>query len=350
MTRPYVLLNISGPYGVGKDTILNSVLRSNAAVAHRVSTITTRASTSDADPSYRSVTDQEFEEVTSSGRWVITHQIGGTVLYGTSIDEIDEIAARGLISIHSVYPSDEGAGSLRRQYGNRLISLGVLASRGDRSHQLDVLRDRLLSRGRDDPEAVDARLRYQADAIDYVLQNPVVPTPDGRMHVFDEILINDDLRATEENVRKLWDCRIGPTLAEPALRSDYEIMVSAEDGAHVGGGYYNPVSELKSTAETIVLHESVANTHGLNLTRNGKPTYKIALLFRELSRSLGPSQVLFGIYDRGRYRIAPYINDEERLFSFEEQVADGVISRIAYLAIDAEHADEGLMRDFLGGH
>ena len=168
------------------------------------------------------------------------------------------------------------------------------------------------------------------------------------MHVFDEILVNDEMRASEEFVRKLWDGRIAPTLDRPGFRSDYEIMLSADDRAYVGDSYYNPVSELKSTAEVIPIDESVANVRGLNLTGNSEPTYKISMLFRELSRSLGPSQVLFGLYDRGKYKMAPYIYDEERLFNFEEQVADGSISRIAYLAVDADHADEGLQRDFLG--
>ncbi len=348
MTRPYVLLNISGPYGVGKDTILNSVLRSHATRVHRVSTVTTRPSTPDADPSYRSVTEHEFEEITSSGHWIITRQLNGRVLYGTSLDEIDEMAARGQVNIHSVYPSDEGAGSLRRAYGNRLFSLGVLPSSGDRDHQLSVLRHRLQTRGRDQPEVVVERLRYQAAAIDYLLQNPVVPTPDGPMHVFDEILVNDEIRASEESLRKLWDDRIAPTVDDSGLRSDYEIMLSAENRVYVGGDYYNPVSELKSTAQVIAVAESVANVRGLNLTGDGEPTHKISLLFRELNRSLGHSQVLFGLYDRGKYEMAPYISDEERLFNFEEQVADGMIGRIAYLAVDADDADEGLMRDFTG--
>ncbi|MBF9127621.1 hypothetical protein I0C86_01205 [Plantactinospora sp. S1510] len=347
MSRPYVLLNMSGPYGVGKDTILNSILRAHAESVHRVSTVTTRPSSPDADPSYRSVSQQEFNRVTASGQWVITHQIGGQVLYGTSLDEIDKMASGDRISIHSVYPSDEGAGSLRKAYGNRLYSIGVLASKGDHDSQIAVLRNRLLSRGRDEPKVIDARLRYQADAIDYLLLNPVVPTPDGPMRVFDKILINDDIATSEEAVQKIWEDHITPTLKRSPLRPDFEIMLAAETRVDFGGGYFNSARDLESVGEPIDIGDLGTDLDGLNLSNEGEPTYRISKLFRELNRSLEPSKLLFGLYERGIYRLAPYIYDEERLFNFEEQVARGTLSRVAYFAVYRDIADEGLKRDFI---
>lgn len=253
MSRPCVLLNISGPYGVGKDTLLNYIMQWQAARVHRASTITTRPSSLDADPSYRSVSRRELEHITSSGNWIITHQLDGQVLYATSLEEIDAVATRGQVSILSVYPSDQGAGSLRRAYGNRLYSLGVLASVGDHDSQISVLRSRLLSRGRDDREVIDARLRYQAEAIDYILRNPVVSTSDGPMQVFDDILINSDVTGSKDAIRELWIERIKPTLEDDLPKSHHEILASCNERIDVGGAYFNPVSALESWARLSLL-------------------------------------------------------------------------------------------------
>jgi guanylate kinase len=211
MTRPYVLLNISGPYGVGKDTLLNYILQWQAAKVGRVSTVTTRPSTPESDPSYRTVSREEFESITARGGWIITRQLGGKVLYGTSLDEIDN-AGGGQLMLHSVYPSAEGSGALRSAYGRQLLSIGVLASEGDLDSQISLLRKRLLSRGRDDSDVISARLAHQADAIRYIVDNPVVDTADGPMHVFDIILINDDLGRSKSAIRDLWLERIEPSL------------------------------------------------------------------------------------------------------------------------------------------
>ena len=194
-TKP-ILINVSGPYAVGKDTILNALLSRYPERTHRVHTLTTRPVSKAADPTYEQVTREELERRVAEGGWIANTQLSGATAYGTSILEIEEAASNGLISVHSIYAGPAGAGKLREIFGRRLVSIGLLATRGQVEDQLMVLRERLLSRSRDDAEAIEARLRHQVEPLGYVLENPSVDTPDGPLQVFDRVLINQDLETT----------------------------------------------------------------------------------------------------------------------------------------------------------
>ena len=197
--RP-ILFNVSGPYAVGKDTLIDAILAAHPARVHRVGTITTRPASANADPTYESVTADELARRTARGRWIVNRQLGGAVAYGTSIDEIEQVAGQGLICVHSIYAGAQGAGKLREVFGRRMFSLGLLAAHGGVETQLAVLRRRLLERGRDDPATIEARLGHQVEALRYVEDNPAVPTADGSMRVFDQVLVNAVLAQAVERV------------------------------------------------------------------------------------------------------------------------------------------------------
>ncbi|HVR08809.1 MAG TPA: hypothetical protein VMW75_12240 [Thermoanaerobaculia bacterium] len=213
--RP-ILFNVSGPYAVGKDTLIDAILAAYPGRVHRVRTITTRAASAKLDPSYESVSKEELERRTARGRWLVNRQLGGAVAYGTSIDEIERMASRGLVSVHSIYAGAEGAGKLRESLGRRAFSLGLLAARGSVPEQLEVLRRRLLDRGRDDPATLEARLAHQIEPLAYVLENPVVATGDGPMKVFDQVAVNEVLAQAVECVLALFARVFGLPATKPA--------------------------------------------------------------------------------------------------------------------------------------
>jgi guanylate kinase len=201
--RP-ILFNVSGPYAVGKDTLIDAVLAAHPGRLHRVSTITTRPAAAGVDPSYESVSGEEFARRTAQGRWLVNRQLGGAVAYGTSIDEIERMASQGRVCVHSIYAGREGAGKLREVFGRRVFSLGLLAARASVPEQLQVLRRRLLDRGRDDPATLEARLAHQIEPLAYVMENPSVMTGDGPLKVFDQVLVNEVLAQAVECVLALF--------------------------------------------------------------------------------------------------------------------------------------------------
>jgi len=123
----------------------------------------------------------------------VNQQFSGTVNYATSLGEIEDQIQQGRVCVHSIFAGALGAGRMREVFGKRLFAVGVLATAGGLSDQLDVLKRRLKARTRDDDAALNARLQHQTDPINYVLENPLVQTPDGPMEVFDMISVNDDL-------------------------------------------------------------------------------------------------------------------------------------------------------------
>lgn len=190
--RPGLFL-VSGPYGVGKDTLLNDLISQYGDVVYRVTTLTTRPVSPDADPTYETVSAEELERRTAVGSWAVNRQFSGAVRYATNLLEIEDQISRGRVCVHSIFAGQEGAGKIRQVFGERAYAVGVLATSGGLSEQLEVLRQRLLKRTRDDEAALLARLQHQVDPINFVLTNPLVDTPNGPMTVYDEILVNDDL-------------------------------------------------------------------------------------------------------------------------------------------------------------
>lgn len=198
------ILNISGPYAVGKDTLVNELMAKYPELTHRVSTVTNRPSSASADPTYRTVSIERMREYEESDDFIVTHQFGGEVLYGTSIHEIREQVARNKICVHAIFAGPDGAGRMREVFGAQLFSIGLLAADGGADQQLSVLRARLTARTRDDEEAVATRLAYQIGPIEYVLANLTVATEDGEMPVFDCVMVNDDLASTIVEVSELF--------------------------------------------------------------------------------------------------------------------------------------------------
>jgi guanylate kinase len=199
------VFNVSGPYAVGKDTLLNNLISTFGRRVYRVRTITTRPVSQEADPTYEQVTRDEFERRVGRGRWNKNYQLSGLTAYATSIDEIEEAAKAGHICILSVYAAPEGAGHLREVFGKQLLSIALLPGHGAAEEQLQILRERILSRKRDDPKAIEARLQHQMQPLQYVLDNPSVLTNDGSMRAFDNILVNQSLDITVQHSVRLFE-------------------------------------------------------------------------------------------------------------------------------------------------
>jgi guanylate kinase len=198
------VFNISGPYAVGKDSVLNHLLKVYPDVIHRVRTVTTRPVSMDDDPSYTHADPAEFHRIVAEGDWLFNVQLSGSTAYATDLNEIRDAIGRGLVCVHSIYPGPEGAAALRRAFGSQLYSIALLPPGANLDDRLAVLRDRLLARNRDSAEALEQRLLHQADALEFIAANPTVQVGDAALAVFDEVLVNDDLDQTVAEATELF--------------------------------------------------------------------------------------------------------------------------------------------------
>jgi guanylate kinase len=197
------LLNFSGPYAVGKDTVINDLLATFPGRLHRVSTLTTRPVDPAADPSYTSVDITEFERLTATGNYLINDQVDGSVKYATDIGEVLQRAVSGVLAIHSIFAGDAGAGALRAALGDQLWSIALVPPGNTVQEELDILSERLARRGRDTASVIESRIAHQRKILDYIASNPQVKTSAGNRLVFDQIVQSGDLEHLKRAMRSV---------------------------------------------------------------------------------------------------------------------------------------------------
>lgn len=130
-------------------------------------------------------------------------------------------------------------------------------------------------------------------------------------------------------------------------RSDLEILEASKGRADVGGGYYNHVCELEERGRKICGPDlgEISIEERMHLEPYLDDTYFIATLLDALTQRLSETELLFGVYENDRYRMAPYLYDPERTIEFERQVFSLALKRRGFYAIEHNQADRGLVRD-----
>lgn len=131
-------------------------------------------------------------------------------------------------------------------------------------------------------------------------------------------------------------------------KSDMEILQTSEEMAYVGGGYYNPVCELEERGRKICGSslEDIEVKEQMHLEPYLDDTFFIATLLDALTQRLEENELLFGLYESDKFRMAAYIHSPERLIEFERQVLQSLLKRRGYYGVDHDQANKGLMRDF----
>jgi guanylate kinase len=94
-SRPGLLIVISGPSGVGKDTVIKRLLELDPNLTYSVSYTTRPSRTGEVDGiNYRFASRQEFERLIAAGAFLEYATYDGN-LYGTPIAQLDEVRAAG---------------------------------------------------------------------------------------------------------------------------------------------------------------------------------------------------------------------------------------------------------------
>ena len=173
-----MLIVFSGPSGVGKDTVLDVVLKKDETLQKSIS-LTTRAIRENEveGKDYYFVSKTEFEELIEKGEVLEFAQYGSN-LYGTPKAPVDKWLEEGKVVILKI--EVQGTAKIRELYPDA-ISIFLLPP------SMMELEKRLRSRGTEDESSVQKRLNIAHDEI-------------KRSVDYDFFVINDEIESAADDV------------------------------------------------------------------------------------------------------------------------------------------------------
>ncbi len=174
-----LLIVLSGPAGVGKDTLLEH-WQLVAPNLRRLITYTTRPQTAleRHGLDYYFVTEEEFQQLIEQGAFLEYACVHGN-WYGTPRHKMEELRNAGRDVVLRI--DVQGAMQVREQYPDAVLIFVAPPS-------LEELERRLRKRGRDDEQAIQLRLQNAIEEMEYIPQ-------------YDYVIVNDDLNRALETLR-----------------------------------------------------------------------------------------------------------------------------------------------------
>lgn len=165
----------SAPSGAGKSTIVNHLLGLYPELEFSISA-TSRAPRGQEKHGveYYFFTADEFRSMIEEEKFVEYEEVYAGSFYGTLKSEVERIWAKGHAIVFDI--DVQGGVNLKRIFGDQALSVFIQAP------SVEVLRERLIGRGTDTPEAIDRRVAKAASEMEFAA---------GK---FDHVLINDDLQ------------------------------------------------------------------------------------------------------------------------------------------------------------
>ena len=109
----------------------------------------------------------------AEGKFVEHEEVYPGSFYGTLKSEVERIWAKGHVIVFDI--DVQGGVNLKRIFGEQAFSVFIQAP------SVEVLRERLVGRGTDTPEAIEKRVAKAASEMEFAA---------GK---FDHVLVNDDL-------------------------------------------------------------------------------------------------------------------------------------------------------------
>lgn len=131
---------------------------------------------------YHFVTPEKFRELIAKDSFVEYEEVYEDHFYGTLKSEVERIWAAGHVIIFDV--DVKGGVNLKKYFGDKALSIFVQAP------SVEALRERLIKRGTDSPEAIEERVAKAAEEMTYAPK-------------FDYVLVNDDLKTAFAEVEKV---------------------------------------------------------------------------------------------------------------------------------------------------
>lgn len=173
----------SAPSGSGKSTIVSHILKLHPELKFSVSAAS-RAPRGDEKNgvAYWFISADEFRKRIADNDFVEYEEVYPGSFYGTLKSEVERIWDNGDAIIFDV--DVKGGVNLKKYFGDRALSVFIQAP------SVEVLRQRLVSRATDSPEAIERRVAKAAEEMTYADK-------------FDHIIVNDDLQKAYADAERL---------------------------------------------------------------------------------------------------------------------------------------------------
>lgn len=169
-SRQTKLVVLSAPSGTGKSTLAALLLNRHPQFQLSIS-YTTRAprGAEQNGVHYYFVSETEFQEMATQGKFLEYAHVFGKSWYGTSRETVEKSLNAGR---HVLFDIDvQGAASLKKAFGKRCVTIFILPP------SMEELEERLRNRKTESAEAIEARLKTartelsQAPSFDYRIVN-----------------------------------------------------------------------------------------------------------------------------------------------------------------------------------
>lgn len=175
----------SAPSGSGKSTVVNHLLAKCPILELSISATSRPPRGTEQDGvEYYFLTNEEFERRIANDEFVEYEQVYKGRYYGTLKAELERIWGAGHIIAFDV--DVKGGVNLKRIFGDDALAVFIQAP------SVEVLRDRLIKRGTDTPEAIAERVAKAEEEMTYAPQ-------------FDYVLVNDKLDVCLKEAEDLLD-------------------------------------------------------------------------------------------------------------------------------------------------
>ena len=178
------VLIFSAPSGSGKSTIVNHILGIYPDTMEFSVSATSRPPRGEEQDGkeYYFLTAEEFKALIKEDKLVEYEEVYEGRYYGTLKSECERIWAAGHVIIFDV--DVKGGVNLKKYFGDAALSIFITAP------SVEVLRERLVNRGTDSPEAIEERVAKAAEEMEYAPK-------------FDYVLVNDDLKTAYAESEKV---------------------------------------------------------------------------------------------------------------------------------------------------
>ncbi len=180
----------SAPSGCGKTTIIKELMASTPKGSFRPSNLSFSISATSRAPrgeevdgkDYYFLSHEDFKARVERDEFLEWEEVYSGTCYGTLKSEVERIWNEGKVIVFDV--DVNGGKNIKRYFGKDALSIFVMPP------SVEVLEQRLRSRGTDSEEAIVKRLARSAEELKQAPQ-------------FDVTIVNDDLRRAVEETRNV---------------------------------------------------------------------------------------------------------------------------------------------------